>query len=105
MGHLARASVGYFSEASEDDPLVNPIVAPEAFRARFPPTLLITGTRAFDMSRAIATHRALVQAGVEASLHVFDGQGHCFYYAASSPEGADANQTMVRFFRRHLAAG
>lgn len=104
LGRLADATVGYFSEASDDDPLVNPIVAPEAFRARFPPTLLITGTRAFDMSPAIATHRALVQAGVDAQLHVFDGQGHCFYYDASSPEGADANQTIIRFFRKHLTA-
>lgn len=103
LGRLADATVGYFSEARDDDPLVNPIVAPEAFRARFPPTLLITGTRAFDMSPAIATHRALVQAGVDAQLHVFDGQGHCFYYDAGSPEGADANQTIIRFFRKHLA--
>jgi epsilon-lactone hydrolase len=103
LGRLADGAVGYFSDASDDDPLVNPIVAPEAFRARFPPTLLITGTRAHDMSPAIATHRALVQAGVDAQLHVFDGQGHCFYYDASTPEGADANQTIIRFFRKHLA--
>jgi acetyl esterase/lipase len=105
LGRLADATVGYFSAARDDDPLVNPIVAPEALRARFPPTLLITGTRAFDLSPAIATHRALVQAGVDAQLHVFDGQGHCFYYDAASPEGADANQTIIRFFRRHLAGG
>jgi acetyl esterase/lipase len=102
MAPIADASVGYFSDASDADPLVNPNVAPEAFRARFPPTLLITATRAFDLSPAIATHRALVQAGVEASLHVFDGLGHCFHFNAASPEGADANQTIVRFFRKHL---
>jgi acetyl esterase/lipase len=76
-----------------------------SFRAQFPPTLLITGTRAFDMSPAIATHRALVQAGVDASLHVFDGLGHCFYYDATAPEGADAYQTIVGFFRKQLRAG
>ena len=58
-----------------------------------------------DMSPAIATHRALVQAGVDASLHVFDGLGHCFYYDAIAPEGADAYQIMVRFFRKHLHVG
>lgn len=96
--------VGYHSEARGDDPLVNPNIASQALRARFPPTLLITGTRAFDLSPAIATHRALSQAGVEASLHVFDGMGHCFYYDAALPEGADAYQTIVRFFRKHLHA-
>lgn len=104
LGSLAAAKVGYFSEASESDPLINPILAPEAVRAKFPPTLLITGTRAFDMSPAIATHRALVQAGVEASLHVFDGLGHCFFNDALSPEGIDAHQTIVRFFLKHLMA-
>jgi acetyl esterase/lipase len=84
--------------------MVNPCVAPISFRAKFPPALLITATRAFDMSPAIAMHRALVQAGVDASLHVFDGLGHCFYYDATAPEGADAYQTMVRFFRKHLHA-
>ncbi|HTZ70341.1 MAG TPA: alpha/beta hydrolase fold domain-containing protein [Acetobacteraceae bacterium] len=102
LGSRAGASVGYFSHASDDDPLVNPNIAPASFRARFPPALLMTGTRAFDMSPAIATHRALVQAGVDASLHVFDGVGHCFYYDASAPEGADAYQTIVRFFWKRL---
>lgn len=102
LGSLAGGSVGYFSSATDTDPLVNPIIAPESFRARFPPSLLITGTRAFDMSPAIATHRALAQAGVDASLHVFDGLGHCFYYDATSPEGTDAYQTMTRFFHKHL---
>jgi acetyl esterase/lipase len=105
LDRLANASVGYFSNASDADPLVNPCIAPVSFRAQFPPTLLITATRAFDMSPAITTHRALVQAGVDASLHVFDGLGHCFYYDATAPEGADAYQTMVRFFRKHLRAG
>jgi len=105
LDSLTSASVGYFSNASDADPLVNPCIAPVSFRAQFPPTLLITATRAFDMSPAIATHRALVQAGVDASLHVFDGLGHCFYYDAIAPEGADAYQTMVRFFRKHLHVG
>jgi acetyl esterase/lipase len=46
-----------------------------------------------------------VQAGVDASLHVFDGLGHCFYYDATAPEGADAYQTMIRFFTKHLRVG
>lgn len=99
---ITSAKFGYFSEVSGDDYLVNPDLAPESFRRKFPPTLLITGTRAFDFSPAIATHRALVQAGVEASLHVFDGHGHCFYYDCTTTESVDAYQTIIRFFRNHL---
>jgi acetyl esterase/lipase len=98
---LAKSDIGYFGPASDDDPMVDPNKSPELL-AQYPPTLLITGTRAFDMSPAIITHRALQRAGVDAQLHVFDGLGHCFYYDAQSPEGQDAYETMVRFFRKHL---
>jgi acetyl esterase/lipase len=55
------------------------------------------------MSPAIATHRALVQAGVDASLQVFDGVAHAFFYDGVSPESVDAYNTMIRFFRKHLS--
>jgi len=67
-------------------------------------TLPITATRAFDPSPAIATHRALVQAGVDASLHVFDGHGYCFCYDTMGLEGRDAHDTMISFFWRHLGS-
>jgi epsilon-lactone hydrolase len=103
MTSLWSAKVGYFANVRPDDYLVNPNIAPEEFRAKFPPTLIITGTRAFDLSPALATHRALVRANVDASLHVFDGLGHCFYYDASTPESLDAYNTMIRFFRMRLS--
>lgn len=102
MGRMTEADIGYFSTARRDDHVTNPNLAPLEFRAKFPPTLIVTGTRAFDLSPALATHRALSQAGVEASLHVFDGLGHCFYYNAATPEGADAYETMICFFRKYL---
>lgn len=93
---------GYFRTAAPDDPLAHPIFAPPELLGTFPPTLLITATRAHDMSPSINFHRALTRAGVDASLHVFDGLGHCFYYNAWQPESRDALDTFVRFFRRHL---
>lgn len=100
---LLGGKVGYFSNVRAGDYLVNPNIAPEAFRAQYPPTLLITGTRASDLSPAIATHRALVGAGVDASLHVFDGLGHSFYYNIALPEARDAYATIVRFYREKLS--
>ncbi len=102
FAEIRATRFGYHSETRPDDPLVDPNAGDLAFRAKFPPTLLITATRAFDLSPAIATHRALCQAGVDAQLHVFDGHGHCFYYNAFLPEAADAYQTMIRFFRQKL---
>jgi acetyl esterase/lipase len=103
LSRFLEGNVGYFSAVRPDDPLANPNMAPLELRAKFPPTLLVTGTRAFDLSPAIGTHRALSQAGVDASLHVFDGVGHCFYYFTGTPESDDAYDTMIRFFRKHLS--
>lgn len=99
---LLGGQVGYFSDVHSDNHLVNPNIAPEPFRAQYPPTLLITGTRASDLSPAIATHRALTAAGVDASLHVFDGMGHSFYYNITLPEAQDAYATIARFFQNNL---
>jgi epsilon-lactone hydrolase len=97
-----KSKYGYLAGTASDDPLVNPTLAGADMLGKFPPALLITGTRAFDLSPAIATHRALCRAGTDASLHVFDGVGHCFYYDATAPEGAEAYDTIVRFFRARL---
>lgn len=101
---LRDSDIGYFAGSDPNDPLVDPCRAPVEFRAKFPPSLIITGTRAFDLSPALATHRALCQAGVDAQLHVFDGLGHAFFYDAMTPESLDAYATILRFFERHLGA-
>lgn len=91
----------YFEGIDLGDPMVSPIMAP-ATLAQFPPTLIITGTRAFEMSAAVHTHTALVKAGVDADLHVWDGLGHAFFYDPALPESREAFDVMARFFARHL---
>src|SRR4051794_10616548 len=44
-----------------------------------PPAILISGTRDLFLSDTVRTHRKLRDAGVEADLHVFEGQSHCQY--------------------------
>ena len=84
------------------DPLVSPLDSP-AVLAKFPPTLLITGTRDFAYSGAIYTHEQLVKLGVDAELHVWEGLFHGFFYNADVPESRDAFNVMIKFFDRHLA--
>nr|WP_207785967.1 alpha/beta hydrolase [Altererythrobacter segetis] len=93
--------LGYLTGADPTDPLVAPASSP-AVLAKFPPTLIITGTRGFEYSSAIYTHEALVKAGVDAELHVWEGLFHGFYYNPDVPESRDAFDVMVRFFDRHL---
>lgn len=94
----------YFKGAREDDPMVFPGVSP-ALLARFPPTLLITGTRDMAMSSVIQSQALLRRAGVEAELHVWDGMWHSFFSDPEVPESQEAYQVIVTFFDRHLGHG
>lgn len=84
-----------------NDPLVSPVSSPEML-AKFPPTLLITGSRSIDMSTGAYTHEQLVKVGVETDLHVFDGGRHSFWYDPAPPESQEVYDIIVKFFDRHL---
>lgn len=95
------SQLGYFSTADPKDPMVSPIESPEVL-AKFPPTLLITGTRDFAMSGTLYTNTQLTKQGVPTELHVWDGLFHGFFYNAEVPESRDAFNVMIKFFDRHL---
>lgn len=102
-GRGAAPALGYFSGTDPKDPLVSPINSPEIL-AKFPPTLIITGTRGFEFSSALYTHEQLVKLGVDAELHVWEGLFHGFFYNMDVPESKDALNVIVRFFDRHLGS-
>ena len=91
----------YIGHTDVNDPLVSPALSPTIL-AKFPPTLLIAGTRAFDMSAAVQTQRELTKVGVEADLHLWDGLGHCFLLDVNLPESQEAFMVITAFFDSHL---
>jgi epsilon-lactone hydrolase len=93
----------YFREASSSDPLVQPSLSAQVL-SRFPPTLLITGSRDFMSSSLFAAQAALTRAGVDAELHVWDGMWHAFFMDPDLPESKEVYRVVVRFFDRHLGA-
>lgn len=80
------------------DPLLSPIYGDFT---GFPPAILVTGTRDLLLSSTVRTHRKLRQAGVEADLHVFEGQSHA-QYNRDTPEGKEAYEEIAKFFNAHL---
>jgi len=96
-----RSAMGYFSDADLKDPLVSPALSP-AVLSEFPPTLLITGTRDTILSSAVFAQTRLVEAGVEADLHVWDGMWHGFFFDADLPESKEAYNVITKFFVKHL---
>jgi epsilon-lactone hydrolase len=93
---------GYFAGADLQGPEVSPAFHPDVL-AKFPPALIITGTRAMDMSPAIVTNSALIKAGVPSTLIVGEGMGHCYIYQSDLPESRDAHRAIVDFFQARLS--
>ena len=94
-------TIPYFAGTRPDDPLVAPADSADVL-AKFPPTLLATGTRAADMSALIESHRRLVKAGADARLYLWDGLEHCFIYNPEMPESQEAYQVLARFFEEQM---
>jgi acetyl esterase/lipase len=82
------------------DPLLSPVYGD---MSGFPPTILTSGTRDLLLSNTVRVHRKLRQAGVEAALHVYEGQSHAQYlFDDAAPEAKEAFQEIASFFDRHL---
>ncbi len=95
------SALPYLAGTSPKDPLVSP-AASDAVLRQFPPTLIITATRGFELSSAVYTHTQLVRLGVDADLHVWEGLFHGFFYNADVPESRQAYDVMLKFFDKHL---
>lgn len=101
-GMLAATFDIYVGEADPSNPLLSPV---NGDLNGFPPTLLISGTRDLLLSDTVRMHRALRRAGVEADLHVYDGQTHADYIQNLMryvPESEDAQRELYEFFDKHL---
>jgi epsilon-lactone hydrolase len=82
------------------DPMLSPVYGD---MRGFPPALLTTGTRDLLLSNTVRVHRKLRQAGVEAELHVYEGQSHAHYMRdGNAPETKEAFEEIARFFDKHL---
>jgi acetyl esterase/lipase len=101
-GMVAAALDLYVGDTDPSNPLLSPV---NADLEGFPPTILISGTRDLLLSDTVRMHRALRSAGVEAELHIYDGQTHGDYMQnllREVPERADAQRELSGFFDQHL---
>lgn len=94
MPHLAGVDPG--------DPILFPGNSRQILE-RYPPSMLVTGSRDFAASSVTTMHRRLVAAGAEASLFEFDGMWHAFHMATTLPESRELFGLLSAFFDRHLA--
>jgi epsilon-lactone hydrolase len=68
-----------------------------------PPTVLVTSTRDLLLSDTAMFHRALLGAGNDAQLVVFEALPHAFWYHFQLPETKECLALMAKFFDQKLA--
>ena len=85
----------YVGKTDRKDPVLSPIFAD---LHGMPPSLLVTSTRDILLSDTATLHRALLRAGDDAQLVVFEALPHAFWYHFDFPETTEALQIMANFF-------
>jgi monoterpene epsilon-lactone hydrolase len=98
-GTVNQSVSAYCGETPRRDPALSPIFGD---LRGFPPTLILTSTRDQLMSQSALFHRALLNAGVEAELIVFEALPHAFWSYMAMPETDEAFEHMARFFARRM---
>jgi monoterpene epsilon-lactone hydrolase len=100
-GFCDAATKFYANGHDFHDPMLSPVYGD---LHGFPPAILTTGTRDLLLSNTVRTHRKLREAGVEASLQVYEGQSHAYYIRDDrTPETKEAFTEIAGFFDTHLA--
>jgi acetyl esterase/lipase len=89
----------YPAKTDRKDPVLSPLFAD---LRGMPPTLLVTSTRDILLSDTSTFHRALLRAGNDAQLVVFDALPHAFWYHFELPETREALGIMAKFFEDKL---
>jgi len=85
----------YVGKTDRADPVLSPIFAD---LHGMPPSLLVTSTRDLLLSDTTIFHRAMLRAGDDAQLVVFEALPHAFWYHFQLPETEEALEIMARFF-------
>ncbi len=89
----------YVGKTDRKDPVLSPLYAD---LHGMPPSLLVTSTRDILLSDTATLHRALLRAGDDAQLVVFEALPHAFWYHFQLPETQEALALMAKFFDAKL---
>jgi acetyl esterase/lipase len=85
----------YVGKTDRKDPVLSPLFAD---LHGMPASLLVTSTRDILLSDTSTLQRALLHAGVDARLVVFEALPHAFWYHFQLPETKEALELMAKFF-------
>jgi epsilon-lactone hydrolase len=89
----------YIGKTDRKDPVLSPFFAD---LQSWPPSLLVTSTRDLLLSDTATFHRALLRAGDDSQLVVFEALPHAFWYHFKLPETREALELMAKFLDEKL---
>lgn len=104
-GNLEPAHTGkrppneYASNTDPKDPELSPLYAD---LHGMPPSLCVTSTRDLLLSGTTIFHRALLRAGNDSQLVVYEALPHAFWYHFQLPETRETLELMAKFFDEKL---
>jgi acetyl esterase/lipase len=84
----------YVGKTDRKDPVLSPLYAD---LRGMPPSLLVTSTRDLLLSDTAILHRAMLRAGNDSQLVVFEALPHAFWYHFQLPETREALELMAKF--------
>jgi acetyl esterase/lipase len=90
----------YLGKTDARDPVLSPLFSD---LHGWPPSLAVTSTRDILLSGTTIFHRALLGAGNDAQLVVFEALPHAFWYHFQLPETKEALELMAKFFEEKVA--
>ncbi len=91
----------YIGKTDPKDPVLSPVFAD---LHGMPPTLLVTSTRDMLLSNTALFHLALLHAGNDARLLVYEALPHAFWYHFQLAETQDALEQMAKFLDERVVA-
>ena len=89
----------YLAKTGPKDPVLSPLFSD---LHGWPPSLSVTSTRDILLSGTTIFHRALLNAGDDAQLVVFEALPHAFWYHFQLPETKEALELMAKFFEEKV---
>ncbi len=89
----------YTAKTDRKDPVLSPLFSD---LHGWPPSLSVTSTRDILLSGTTIFHRALLAAGDDAQLVVFEALPHAFWYHFQLPETKEALELMAKFLEEKV---
>lgn len=102
---LAWSTVKHYMDSADRGDWKAYPASSDAVLAKFPPTLFLSGTRAYDMSAVINAHARLLRLGVDSSLYIVEGGWHgVSALGEQTPESHDVNVYIAKWFDSRLTS-